>query len=647
MVYWVSHNNPSRRNIGVPMTKMRAQLGRNTTTTFHLRTDASCSERSPSSGTGDAVPSRASHPPQPRRTSSGSESEMLDISSACFVLYADCPSDLEYAINLINDIAKFSSCRVVMERKAGVNKQRSIKAVLGPPKGSSRKFTDYRVKDLSSTYLFCEAENAEEDNSPHTSSIDDFHMGSTGICDADKTSERINCKVQDICDEDNSAQFGLESFTSSQSSVMSNLSDDSSILSNCSSEPKGSFAAQSLQMKQKFQLRDKHFKRIIKGKDNAYISVLKGNEKAVRTKAKEKLDHKNQSRELKTALLTNVDEIIANDRRPSPKTTTETKIEPRISTQQSLLIAKKSKRINQEKGSKETLQNRVLHSFNIIHHFILSEFYQSLPGIIGLILLCVLHVSMYELFHCILTEATKTAEKENQVFFLAFVMSVLLARISGGIWNYVNDETYECVKFDMHNRLELQSIDARFLRWFRKHPKFKIWTELTAFYLCTIVIEQILKESLSHKLFDIRHDILMALPSTEYNFPTTVRHALLADSQIQNMPFSFMKENESQYCFDSSKGNANGTGIGSITKEIQDVLCNVAGMCSGKEEVKDSLWDKDDSYLLGAVSQKSYYELLGDSETSILSPMAITSFYFVSAGISFSLLYRLGVHISL
>jgi hypothetical protein len=69
------------------------------------------------------------------------------------------------------------------------------------------------------------------------------------------------------------------------------------------------------------------------------------------------------------------------------------------------------------------------------------------------------------------------------VYYLGmFILGVLILRLSGNLWDWLDEESYGLVKLELHNRERLGYVDAKLHRWLRG-TSLKSFANLLGFYL--------------------------------------------------------------------------------------------------------------------------------------------------------------------
>ena len=254
------------------------------------------------------------------------------------------------------------------------------------------------------------------------------------------------------------------------------------------------------------------------------------------------------------------------------------------------------------------------------------ESYHTIPGLITLVLYCTAHLSIYELLSNVFLELTKDARNQSLVYAFTFCVSLLLSRLTGGIWGWVNDDTYAAVKFDMHNRLRLRELDARILRWFRRHPVVKCVVDVVSLYLCFMTVAYFLQFGAMPALLNVRDDIVSALPSSRFHFCKTRIREILGDGisySCSNIDLSeYMNE---KACFDDA-----------------DEIVEDGPYCYNTEELAEALTEEDETYLLSKVSVSSYYAFVGDNRAALTSPMGVIIFFTTTGLLSVGTLFWFG-----
>ena len=179
---------------------------------------------------------------------------------------------------------------------------------------------------------------------------------------------------------------------------------------------------------------------------------------------------------------------------------------------------------------------------------ILFELYYSVPAAITMLAFCCTHVAIYEFFQIAVADCLELNEYYNQtlVYICVFAVAVLLARISGSLYEFTSDDAYNNIKFDMKNKLKLGDLDAFTLRLMKKHPKVKLLLDVTALYLIYISANHFMTETMLKNFFDSTEDVLEGLPSMKYpGISTHISNILVHGEEMFENPSLVLGEETS------------------------------------------------------------------------------------------------------
>ena len=227
-------------------------------------------------------------------------------------------------------------------------------------------------------------------------------------------------------------------------------------------------------------------------------------------------------------------------------------------------------------------------------------FDEALPGYATLLLYCVAHLSCWEIGTTILYELTKNVTNETVVHIFLLLTSLILYRMTGGIFVWVDSETHQRAKLAIQHRLFLQSPDALAIEWFRRHKFCRRCTNLCSFYMCMFAVFYFYGHCL--RFIDKRSTLVRTLPSANCNVLTSARERLLG-------------------------------------------LEEASGDDDEREDVCDAeqLESNDYEYLASELSISSYAQFLGDDSVALVSTWEASLFYLTTASISILLLhFKLG-----
>ena len=104
---------------------------------------------------------------------------------------------------------------------------------------------------------------------------------------------------------------------------------------------------------------------------------------------------------------------------------------------------------------------------------LIVTFDEACSGYATLLLYCIAHLSCWEIGTTVLYELTKNVTNETIVHILLLLTSLVLYRMTGGIFLWVHSETHHHAKLAVQHRLELQSSDALVIVWFQRNKFFR------------------------------------------------------------------------------------------------------------------------------------------------------------------------------
>jgi len=247
-------------------------------------------------------------------------------------------------------------------------------------------------------------------------------------------------------------------------------SDDESLVASDSSSLR--------QLETEFRVRDKILRKLVKGIDPIYAQVLRDNEEAAR-KAK-MLRAQEKHKQLHS----------------SPK------------------FAVKSRSTDVAFSHKVKESNGTLRLLERIQMTFACDLYNTIPGAAHLLLYCLAHACCFQITDVCIAALTQNFQNQDAVYITLILVSILVLRMTGGMWSYLVYESYGRVKFDLHNRLRLGKVDAHVVMWFRQHPKIQTFVDLVAFYtsfLCISYLHERMMEILDRNLCVFFADGLGAL----------------------------------------------------------------------------------------------------------------------------------------
>ena len=365
-------------------------------------------------------------------------------------------------------------------------------------------------------------------------------------------------------------------------------------------------------MKRKYAGRDKLLRTIARKNrgNSAYMNFLRQNELTVRAEANKILEEK---KELRSQRRNHRRKLQGNE----------------FSSAAGVEMAKEGKDARENsstnccKSPPRATSRKPQHAFARIARF---EFYHTSGGFVTLVFYCLAHISLYELVSNLFLECTRYTQQSQQVVYSAiFIFALILSRLSGGIFAWVEEDTYDGIKFDCHNRLRLADFDVLILRWFRRHPAIKHTSDIASLYLCFMSVSYFVQYWMLPTLLDARDDILSNLPSLRFDFCTTRLQEILGDGLSGSCSSIDLSGFEGERaCFDNS-----------------NALSESGTYCYDAKELGEALTDEDWDYFSREVSVSSMYSFVGDSQAALTRPASVILFYAACAAFSIIFLAKI------
>lgn len=343
------------------------------------------------------------------------------------------------------------------------------------------------------------------------------------------------------------------------------------------------------ELEQEFKIRDQLLAELVKGVDPFYANIMRENEEAVRQQKKLHLKEKSQKSEEK--------------REYQPKKEED-------------VVSNKPKKADGGDDRNETVQvppsNRTSTLWKErLYRAIVFEKQNALPGAISLILNCVAFNACLEILDIIVSRLSSIDyESQHLLPFILLLGSVLVLRITGGIFDWVSDDVYGRVKFDMHNRLYLGKSDAELVRWFHHHGHIRTFLNVFAFFACSFAVNQFQDQALG-MAFDKREELFANLPSVKNGIFTSI-----------------------------SRRVATGLSEESVGRLLAESTCE-AGICSLAES--DDWTLRDEAFVRSAISDDCYGELMGVESAVLVTEWVAFWFSVVTSLVAIVLLRMMGI----
>lgn len=154
--------------------------------------------------------------------------------------------------------------------------------------------------------------------------------------------------------------------------------------------------------------------------------------------------------------------------------------------------------------------------------WLVYECHSVVPAVFSLMVHCLAHVGIFDgtvgIYEIVKAKITDEWELETttpcySLDVAVFVVGAVLMRLSSDLFWWLSDQTYETVKFDLHNRVRLGCWDARLLVWVRDRSLVRITFFMAGFSMC-YVSTMLLLSTYMKQPFDQKDELLRRMPSS-------------------------------------------------------------------------------------------------------------------------------------
>ena len=360
------------------------------------------------------------------------------------------------------------------------------------------------------------------------------------------------------------------------------------------------------ELEKEFKIRDHLLDQLVKEIDPFYAGIMRENEEAVRKqkmlhlkekirKHEEKRDHQQKKQE--DGNVSNVPITDAKNR--------DEAVPPPVSNVLITDAQNRNETVPPPNQASTSWMQR-------LHRAIVFEVQNVLPGVISLILNCIAFNACLEILEIVISRLSSIDyERQHFLPFVLLIGSVVVLRITGGIFDWVGDAVYGRVKFDMHNRLRLGKSDAKLVRWFHHHEHIRTFLNVFAFFACSFAVNQLQDQALG-MAFDKREELFANLPSVKNGIFTSVSRRVAA-----------------------------GLSKDSVERLLAESTCE-AGVCSFAES--DDWTRRDEAFVRSAISEDCYGELMGIESAVLVTEWVAFWFSIVTSLVAIVLLKMMGIH---
>lgn len=354
--------------------------------------------------------------------------------------------------------------------------------------------------------------------------------------------------------------------------------DDESTGSIFSSDDESSTTLSNLkELKDEFKARDELLEQLSEGIDPKFVRMMRRNEQAAR-----------EQKILQLKLC---------DASPKPgmiPLTPETSISSHCSSESKLTQVEGLNVFVLEDDEETSSSTHVAFAFYATN---------MLRAVVILLLNCIAYNGFEQIVRSFVVFLSGNVEFEHMRLlpFLMLLLSVGVLCLTGGIWEYANDDIYRVIKFDMKNRHVLGKWDALTAKWFHSHDVLEMSvTRPLCFFTCVYVVFAFQEQCMSW-LFDIRRQLFQELPSVKQGVMTSVGERLA-------------------------------TGLGGeeqIKRLLPDASCTAEEICN-PYELHESLSLQDEAFLASNMAVDCYEDLMGDANSVLVTEAALFCYFAVS-----------------
>lgn len=303
------------------------------------------------------------------------------------------------------------------------------------------------------------------------------------------------------------------------------------------------------------------------------------------------------------------------------------------------------------------------------------DFQFSLPAMLVMILYCLGHISLYDLFTQALSFSTRRFTNEIHLNIGLMATGFLLLRISGDIWYYSSGVVYSDSFYDQFRATKLFRLklankyvsqkkgkkimdvriqtlkrealvkDIKLQKFFKRHPKVALVSGLIGYYLIYVPCVYFYSETCMKYVAISRQDVINDLPSvkkqTEGVNPSPIFRSMLSVGQ-----FPLLSQDEIDSWSDQAGVMQSWPDMALRRERVYDnsQSCSaINGTLESFLALEDSLYYEDEAYLRSKLSSYSYYNFFGYGPAYFMSSkgwFAISSIVF---GICFILLAKVNV----
>jgi hypothetical protein len=137
------------------------------------------------------------------------------------------------------------------------------------------------------------------------------------------------------------------------------------------------------------------------------------------------------------------------------------------------------------KSSSSSFTTFTTSKLQLLWHNVLFERHHTMNAAAVVSFFCASNAAFYFLLDAAVNQIKSSLSIKEEVYFYlgTCAIAIALMRLSGDLWDWLDKESYNLVKFELHNRESLGYRDAKLFRWLRGYTLLKSCLNMLSFYL--------------------------------------------------------------------------------------------------------------------------------------------------------------------
>ena len=157
---------------------------------------------------------------------------------------------------------------------------------------------------------------------------------------------------------------------------------------------------------------------------------------------------------------------------------------------------------------------------NRVYEVALMELFVHIPAALSLVVHSLAHACMYDVVEIYVEEFKKLVEMHFPMLhwnkmnlLLSFSVGLLMLRLSGLLYWWLNDTDFDAIKIDFHNRYKLGCWDTKIMMWIKRRKRLRCLMYMVGYHICYKAMFDAYEQF--YYYYNQSDEILFGLPSNQ------------------------------------------------------------------------------------------------------------------------------------